>query len=564
MAEGISPNPLNKISQVYLDRIAKINSDPEIAQKEREKWQTEAKVDTGSAEEKATARNKRNTPAGKDYDFDTKVFITRKPGESLDSARTRTRQKAHAKKRGVKESFSNWRTDLSEVIDTPTTDTEDLKQVKEVSGIKNKVIINPKLTEAIGEIGGELLEVTELSDVEDAVDFFYEEGISEEGIDLIIEEVGLEEFIDFVTDTEFLTEAKRVKGGGPYPAKKMNVRTLKATKKKAEEIKADKSDVVKRGTPADTVARARAERSFKKPKLAKPSPKSKKDYDGDGKKETPKQEHRGVRNKKITKAVAKVKKTQPKKTVSKDGIRDRIQSAVAAGVKRHRKATQPVRVFHKGMKAGARKAVKFAKDVHKAVNEEVKGEDTERRKAASADRRSGERISKKEAPSETKKFVKNAERTIKWHDKVSKGKFTPGEQGDTRNEEVEIDERVSPEVSGQLHRIRGGTWKGRFARGGGRVHTGGSQALDPQHTARSTRVVDTSRDAQTGVDSVSGEYKSAEQRKREHKANVARQRASGASMRGENFSNWRNELQEKDLSAAERSAVPNKDFALPG
>ena len=103
MAEGISPNPLNKISQVYLDRIAKINSDPEIAQKEREKWQTEAKVDTGSAEEKATARNKRNTPAGKDYKFDTSVFITRKPGESLDSARTRTRQKAHAAKRGVSE-----------------------------------------------------------------------------------------------------------------------------------------------------------------------------------------------------------------------------------------------------------------------------------------------------------------------------------------------------------------------------------------------------------------------------------------------------------------------------
>ena len=103
MAEGISPNPLNKISQVYLDRIAKINSDPEIAQKEREKWQTEAKVDTGSAEEKATARNKRKTPPGKDSKFDTSVFITRKPGESLDSARTRKRREAHAKKRGVKE-----------------------------------------------------------------------------------------------------------------------------------------------------------------------------------------------------------------------------------------------------------------------------------------------------------------------------------------------------------------------------------------------------------------------------------------------------------------------------
>ena len=63
----------------------------------------EAKVDTGSAEDKATARNKRNTPAGKDSKFDTSVFITRKPGESLDSARTRKRRDAHAAKRGVKE-----------------------------------------------------------------------------------------------------------------------------------------------------------------------------------------------------------------------------------------------------------------------------------------------------------------------------------------------------------------------------------------------------------------------------------------------------------------------------
>ena len=117
MAEGISPNPLNKISQVYLDRIAKINSDPEIAQKEREKWQTEAKVDTGSAEEKATARNKRNTPAGKDYKFDTSVFITRKPGESLDSARGRKRRGAHAKRRGVSDApVAQWKGSKDKVV----------------------------------------------------------------------------------------------------------------------------------------------------------------------------------------------------------------------------------------------------------------------------------------------------------------------------------------------------------------------------------------------------------------------------------------------------------------
>ena len=162
MAEGISPNPLNKISQVYLDRIAKINSDPEIAQKEREKWQTEAKVDTGSAEEKATARNKRNTPAGKDSKFDTSVFITRKPGESLDSARTRKRRDAHAAKRGVKEGFSSWRNDLREIVDEIESKAE--KKVDEKKNIKNKVIINPKLGEAVEQMGGQLLEVAEVED----------------------------------------------------------------------------------------------------------------------------------------------------------------------------------------------------------------------------------------------------------------------------------------------------------------------------------------------------------------------------------------------------------------
>jgi len=96
-------NNLNDISRVYLDQIANIKKTESDGDTNR--WtQTEAKVDTGSAAEKATARNKRNTPAGKDYKFDTSVFITRKPGESLDSARTRMRQKKHGEKRGVSES----------------------------------------------------------------------------------------------------------------------------------------------------------------------------------------------------------------------------------------------------------------------------------------------------------------------------------------------------------------------------------------------------------------------------------------------------------------------------
>ena len=103
----------------------------------------------------------------------------------------------------MKSRLSNWReeTNLLEAITGKMTDKEALKKVDEKKGINNKVTINPKLSEAVKEIGGELLEVTELSDIEAAVEYFYEEGINEEGIDLIIEEVGLDDFVDFVDDS---------------------------------------------------------------------------------------------------------------------------------------------------------------------------------------------------------------------------------------------------------------------------------------------------------------------------------------------------------------------------
>ena len=65
-----------------------------------------------------------------------------------------------------KETFSNWRDDLIEVSDTvgsggvPLTDVQAAKKVKE-GKVNNKVVINPKLGEAIEQIGGELIDVQE-------------------------------------------------------------------------------------------------------------------------------------------------------------------------------------------------------------------------------------------------------------------------------------------------------------------------------------------------------------------------------------------------------------------
>ena len=59
-----------------------------------------------------------------------------------------------------KESFSsNWRQDLSEIM----TDDIDSKPIKEKK-VNNKIKINPKLGEAVEEIGGEILEMTEVKE----------------------------------------------------------------------------------------------------------------------------------------------------------------------------------------------------------------------------------------------------------------------------------------------------------------------------------------------------------------------------------------------------------------
>ena len=213
----MSNNSLNDLSKVYLDRVATLNTD--LNAKDVKRWE-----DLGG-------------PTPGNY----------KP--EGDSAKI----KAESKKLRVteKEGLSDWRSEgFFDAITTPTTDVKALKKISEKPGINNKVEINPKLKEAVAEMGGELLEVADATgndpekkdqfanqlkskenrqkmikkqvllkklqavragshhdilasyepEIEGAVEYFYEEGINEEGIDLIIEEIGLDEFVDFVTE----------------------------------------------------------------------------------------------------------------------------------------------------------------------------------------------------------------------------------------------------------------------------------------------------------------------------------------------------------------------------
>ena len=105
-------------------------------------------------------------------------------------------EKKKDSKKSMKEGYHNWRQDLIEVMD----DVEDQKEVKEKK-VNNKIKINPELGEAVEEIGGTLIEMIEVDEMDVLIESVYEE-LTEEGYS----EDDVEEAIEFAL-TEDINEA---------------------------------------------------------------------------------------------------------------------------------------------------------------------------------------------------------------------------------------------------------------------------------------------------------------------------------------------------------------------
>ena len=142
--------------------------------------------------------------------------------------------KKKKKKKKLKEALSNWRNDLREVIDGDSKESN----IEIVTGLppgkKNKIIPNPPfgspMKEAVEGMGGELMEMVEIDDenlylnesIDIASEYFYEQGLNEYGLDILIEDMGLENFVDFVfeiSEDYNLFEARTLIGKKKNPQK---------------------------------------------------------------------------------------------------------------------------------------------------------------------------------------------------------------------------------------------------------------------------------------------------------------------------------------------------------
>ena len=307
----------------------------------------------------------REKMAAKDYDGDGKIESGK---DEYFGSKDKAIKKAMGKKM-KKESLSDWRTDLSDLIEI-VAEPEDRAEKEVVEKkVKNKVIINPKFTEAVEEMGGELLEMVEVTEeyepeIEAATEYFYAEGINEEGLDAIIEEVGLDTFVDFVIDSAQDLNEERA-------ARKMSARNLQTLKKKT--IPAAKEAEAKRQKEKKGEYSAAYKKKETDVTVYDQKPKAKK-------KSTPKPVAvKKPAAKKVAAVTKQVKKLQPAKKASKQGIGDKIRGAIKKGVARHQaaraKGREPekrVKEFGKGFASGVKGAVKFAGKVKKVVSEEDK------------------------------------------------------------------------------------------------------------------------------------------------------------------------------------------------
>jgi hypothetical protein len=141
--------------------------------------------------------------------------------------------KKKKKARVKKEGFSNWRNDLAEVMD----DIEAEKKVEEKKKIKNKITINPTIKDSVENLGGTLLEIVELDELDYIVENVYTE-LLDDGYD----EDEIEEALEYA-----LTEAKVTFGHDTPTTEKKKQGLLGTAKKYLSNLKKSAKQAVATG-----------------------------------------------------------------------------------------------------------------------------------------------------------------------------------------------------------------------------------------------------------------------------------------------------------------------------
>ena len=454
----MSTNPLNDISKVYLDQIAEKKKDdtylepdmkkrqannekarkelakgPQMKNPHFEETQMEGVRDTdpekGTKERKARLEKKRGMKLDDHPQYAKEALdpVGKEDGDidndgDKDSSDKYLLKRRKAIGKAMKKRLKEERESLSEVMD----DTESQKTVKEKK-VNNKVTINPKLGEAVEEMGGTLIEQIEIDEMDYVIESVYdeliEEGFSEDDVEFGIETAlnTLDEASDSYYDSAVKSSkdaAAKIKGEAPKKSLKDRV---KSAAKKAifgagrAAGKAAKAKAAVQAAPGKVKSAMQA-KVDKVKRIAKAGYKS-----GRGPVEKKPTTYRGAgagRTEKVTEAVYG---GEPEKK------KDTRMTVTAADKKANTPAYQKFKAGDKRYKAADH------------MKEGVYGADSSMRKAAAKERAAEKKAGSKAkspgrlGPSAGKSYADHEAHSIKAHDKITK-KTKPSVLGMTSEE----------------------------------------------------------------------------------------------------------------------------------
>ena len=194
----------DKTDKYLLNRRKKVGK--AIAKKKGMK-EEEERINGGNLEKLAKKASKR-IDADNDGDVDKDDPKEKGMGEFVPSADGKKKVRTSVQTEG----FSNWRQDLTEVM----TDTEADEKITEKK-VKNTIKINPKLGEAVEEMGGTLIEAIEIDEIDYIIESVYdeliEEGYSEDDVEDAIE-FALTEDLNEASDRYYDSAVKASKKAG--------------------------------------------------------------------------------------------------------------------------------------------------------------------------------------------------------------------------------------------------------------------------------------------------------------------------------------------------------------
>jgi len=161
----MSINPLSDISKVYLEQVA-VDEAFDPVGKEDSDVDNDGKKNTKKDKYLLNRRQAIAQAISTQEEKEVKKWWD-DDGDGKGYEEGEVSGKFKRKKKVTKEGYSNWRQDLAEVM----TDTKAEKKITEKQ-VNNKVVINPKLDlgEAVENLGGQLIEMVEIENIEGIFD----------------------------------------------------------------------------------------------------------------------------------------------------------------------------------------------------------------------------------------------------------------------------------------------------------------------------------------------------------------------------------------------------------